>query len=697
VSDTYQSGQKPKSSIVSSTFAQRLSAIFGYRVPNKAKTDFGRKYGLEFVEVDLNNDLYRIKQASIGNIFKSQGLSTQLQRYFDAYTKETMISYDNIVERQQRLNELRFAYYNCEFINRAVKLCADEATQLDQQNRIISVESSNLGFVQRVYELLTKWGVTQDRIHAACFDIELYGEAFWTQKVTMSGVEKIIPIGPAIIQERLEFNAMKMAEFLAQRDGWSKANVARNAKIQTLIDQYKNNKNMDFSENYAEMFETKLLGFELHDGIVFPPWAISHFRYDADNSEFFPYGRPPLLGCLAPFNQVAATMALQGLARSMSLPVTLYKVKTTPGGDPARVFDDVNTVREEYDNIGTRASSNGLEVYTVNTKIWIPDGLLDVEVKASESQIDFTGDIELYMDRVATASGIPKAYLDQEFGGFGNSGISLVEQYKPFARHVYTIQSVFLQGLGQLIRLHFAITGEYDYNTPFLLSMRFPANEMGEEQRNARTASLELTSSIMEMLQAALGLEDGEPLPEDVVTDIMSKYTFLDPTEIQRWIRLTNVQKLADEEAGGDEDEGDDDDDGGMDFGDDDGGDMEEKRRDTRHRLRDSRERKFQERRLKEVSQRYREVKMGLHVKALEDLHLQDTFGNGKHDVLIRYMEDDDKVFQSIKGFAEPAKKKLKEKTFADMMDQDDDSIDLAAEFLSDYVPPKSTIEKLNT
>jgi hypothetical protein len=114
---------------------------------------------------------------------------------------------------------------------------------------------------------------------------------------------------------------------------------------------------------------------------------------------------------------------------------------------------------------------------------------------------------------------------------------------------VYTIQSAFLEGLGQLIRLHFAITGEFDYNTPFVISMRFPAEDFGEEKMAARTASIDLASSIVEMLQGVLGLEEGEALPEDVVSSILGKYTFLDPTDLTRWIRLSAIQKSAAENA----------------------------------------------------------------------------------------------------------------------------------------------------
>ena len=93
---------------------------------------------------------------------------------------------------------------------------------------------------------------------------------------------------------------------------------------------------------------------------------------------------------------------------------------------------------------------------------------------------------------------------------------------------------IHFTGLGELIRMHFAITGEFDYNTPFVISMRFPAEEESDSKRSAQEASLELSQGIVELIQTVLGLEEGEPLPEDVVIDILSKYSFLDPTDIER-------------------------------------------------------------------------------------------------------------------------------------------------------------------
>lgn len=576
----------PKSALLNKSFNYRLSALFGWRPIDKKKatTDLEKNTGIQFVKVDVGNPVYRTKQAALGNIFDNSKLSQNVDKLFNSYLNETSIVYSDIQERQERLSELRFAVANSPYLSRACRLVADESTMMDDQNRILTVESPSIAFSNRCYELFAQWGLTQQRISATCFEIEQYGEAVWANKVTRNGVERIIPLKAPELVERLEFSPIHQAEVEEQLMNGTDLNKSRKQKIDKLLGMFKDKDTLNaMNDNFADMHDTKLLGYEFHDGIVAPPWDVTHFRYNADCSEFFPYGTPPLIFCLGPFKRAYSLWTLQGLARAASFPVQLYTVKGTEGVGVETAFETVNNVREEYDNIGVTPQSNSLEVYTVNTKIWAPEGLLDLKILESKVDYNFTDDIELAEDQVAFAAGVPRGYLDPSKESWGVSGLALTEQFKPFATHIYTVQSTFLQGIGELIRLHFAITGEFDYNTPFILSMRFPAEEMSDERRNAKSASIELSQSIMELLQGALGLEDGEALPEDVVADILSKYTFLDPTDLQRWIRVSAIAKA--QSKANDEDTGDDgsSDDGGsfsgsgggsdFDLGDDSGGD----------------------------------------------------------------------------------------------------------------------------
>lgn len=576
---SFSSNNAPKSEIQRKSFTQRLSAIFGWRSIDKEKatTEFEKNSGLRFVKVDVGNSAFQIKHAALGNVFKNQKLSSNVNRLFNAYLDETAFTYSSIEERQKRLSELRFAVCNDPFLKRTCQLVADEATQLDDQDRLITVTAENVLFANRCYELFAQWGITQQRISAVCKSLEMYGEALWAHRIGYKGIEKIIPLSVFSLSERLEFSAQHMSEVMAQLKNGDGMNKSRRTKIEKLMGEINNDKEFinGLNEDYADQFDTKLLGFAMEGGEVVPPWIITHFRYMPDDNEFFPYGYPPLLLALPEFKQAFSLKLLQGLARESSFPVQFYQVKQTEGVGVETAFETTDTVRQEYENIGVTAASNSIEVYTVNTKIWAPEGLLDMKIFESKVDFNFIDDIVNAEKNVAIAAGVPMPYLT---GGMGSSestvqiasGIALAEQYKPFGRHVYSIQTSFLEELGKLIRLHFAITGEFDYNTPFVLSMRFPAEEASADKRESRAASLDMTQQIMELLQTTLGLEEGETLPEDVIIDIMSKYSFLDTTDIERWVRLSSIVKNSSGKSGNDD--SDDFGDGDMDFGGDDSG-----------------------------------------------------------------------------------------------------------------------------
>lgn len=58
--------------------------------------------------------------------------------------------------------------------------------------------------------------------------------------------------------------------------------------------------------------------------------------------------------------------------------ITVYKVKTE-GLSPSMAFDLVNTVREEYNNVNEIGFVQN-DVYTMNTEIFVPESLVDIEV-----------------------------------------------------------------------------------------------------------------------------------------------------------------------------------------------------------------------------------------------------------------------------------------------------------------------------
>lgn len=687
----YTSGSAPKSAIQKQGFTRFLSTLFGWRQAPVARNAAGqplgtRDAGVEFVSVDVGS-AQRVTQAAVEQALSNPKLSERLEALFNSWLSDTTDSLTEMANRAKRVDQLTYAKLNDPFIGRVVKLYADEGSQLDVQDHLIGIESADPLMTREMYTLLNLWGVTQPRVRAALEQMATYGDAFWANKITEKGVERIIPLKQLQVSDRLEFNPVDALEALKRQTGAIATLADRHTLIKSMLED------MADTGDFADLFDTKLFGYVIERDLVVPPWAITHFRVDVDASEFAPFGVSPILNTLAPFKLTASTITLQSIARVLSFPVTLYKVKTSAGTDEARQFQTVNRVRENYDNIGVTPAGGNSEVYTVNTKIWMPDGLMDVDVKASQVDMGFTNDIELYQDRVAIATGVPKGYLVQEWGGFGNSAISLTEQFKPFARAVYSLQSAFLEGLSELFRLHFAITGKFDFRTPFTLSLKFPAEEVSDEKRSARANSIELAGAVLDMIRAAIGVQEDEGLPPDIVRDIISKYTFLDPVDVVKWTRDAQYGRSGDFEggAGGETSSGGGGSSGEFDLekelsdleGEEPNPPEEESFESTNlddadfsesyDPIEATRLQEVKMRRLKELTSRYRDAQNTIYFKVLEENCVGD-FLRGKHHVYpsYRYSASSQPMLEALsKNTKNPGalQKRLSEKTVSQVLE----------------------------
>ena len=538
MADERKTIELPKESqIQKSGFTTFMSTLFGFR-RNSDPVGNRTSGPIIPVKVDINSN-ERVGQAFLGQVFQSGPMSEKLSKLLNAYYQDSD-KYAEIAGRKTRVDQITYAITTDPLIGRTVQLYADEATQIDDQNTLIQIESSDPKMTRDMYMLLNQWGVTPTRVWDTIYQLAAYGDAFWANKVTDKGIESIYPLQQLVISDRLEFSPSKVLEKEKLRNGGFNNLASNNYLIQQMLDTME-----DMDGDFASLFETKLFGFCLDDKTVAPPWDVTHFRVGSEAGRFFPWGTSPIIGALAPYKEVTSMMALNNIARQMNFPITLYKVKTTENMDEAKQFSVLNRVREAYDNIGVNPGIGGSEVYTVNTRIWLPDGLLTVETVSPRADVDdYKEDIELRQQREAIALSLPEAFFNGDFYGAGYvSAKSLVQQYKPLRRRVFSLQNAFLQGVSDLFRLHFAITGDHDFREPFTLSMRYPAEEVDSEITSARSSSIETVANIIDMIKGAIGLDDEEGLPPDIVKDIIIKYSFLDPADVIKWTRDAKYSK----------------------------------------------------------------------------------------------------------------------------------------------------------
>ena len=540
----------PDSSAIKSTrFSSFLSTLFGWRKNKSAVA--GNK--VDFVKVDLDAKEQRIGQALLNDTPNLRGdMSQKAEELFNRWLSDNTDKLSELTLRKNRIEQIDFMVQNDPYVNRTVELYADESCQLDQQDTIISIETPDPRMTLDMYKLINQWGLTQNRIRETVKQLGKYGDAFWANTITEKGVERIVPLQQMQVLDRIEFNPIKVMEMKRKREGFFGAFASNNYLLDQMMQM------MEERNSFSDLFDTKLFGFSIDKEISVPAWNITHFRVGAEGSEFYPWGTSPIIGALAPYKQTQSAIALQAMARELSFPVTVYEVKTDENMDEASQFATVNKVREAYDNIGVSQKVGNSEVYTVNTKIWAPEGLLKVNVqKADTGSNDGVDDIKLYQERTAMALGIPRSFYGEEgWKSLASSGKSLTQQYKPFARKCFSIQSAFLEGLADLFRIHFAITGIYDFRIPFTLSMKYPVVEESDDYSNAKKSSIETANAVADLIRSAIGAEEGEPLPADIIRDIIDKYTFLDPSDIMKWTRDAKYYAMSKDKAENEEEGG---------------------------------------------------------------------------------------------------------------------------------------------
>lgn len=525
-----QTNKKPESSAIkSSGFTNFLSTLFGWR----RNTSKGSAKVVDLTKVDIGGKDQRIGQALLNNLPNLKGTMNQtLDELFNSWLSDNTDKYTELQQRMNRIEQIDFMVQNDPYVGRTVNLYADESCQLDQQDTIINIDTPDTRMTKDMYKLLNQWGVTQTRIRETIKQLGKYGDAFWSNSVTEKGIERILPLQQVQVTDRIEFNPVKALELKKRREGFY--NFASNNYLIMQMLQELENKN-----SFADMFDTKLFGFSIDNDLVVPAWNITHFRVGSEGSMYYPWGESPILGALAPYKQTQSAIVLQALARELNFPITHYKVRVDENEDLGGQFAGMNRVREAFDNIGVNPQMGNTETYTTNTKIWSPNDLITVEVlKAESSNVDSVDDIKLYQDRTAVSLGLPKSFYGEEgWKGLGNSGKSLIQQYKPFARTCFALQNAFLEGLADTFRIHFAITGQYDFRIPFTLSMKYPTLEEDDSYINSKRNSIEVASSVVSLVKSSIGASDDEPLPADIIRDIIGKYTFLNPEDIIKWTR----------------------------------------------------------------------------------------------------------------------------------------------------------------
>jgi len=410
----------------------------------------------------------------------------------------------------------------------AREMLGHEVVQGDTNNQIISVEAKDKK--QRIYieKLLIRLNV-DSYIFPTINNLITTGDAGWILTFHNKGISEILNVDPFDIDDRIEFTPHDVEKEL-RSTGFNSMfkNISNDKKMQLLA------QNIMDQGDYASFFRSYLFGFQV-GSFVLPPWRFLHFRNYDTNSFFAPFGIPAFIYSLAPTKMYDMALGMAVLARQANMPIDVYTLNFPQGGMPTDKVElaanfirywqasGLQQVRKENDGLG-------------EAKITIKD-LFEYEQQSPQINLGRIDDIELMRDDIVISTGLPRNFLDPNNGGFGNSGVSLIQQHKPFARKVYKYQTIFLEQVSQMIKIDMIQSGDFNMEEiDFKLSMPYPESQNNPELISSQRDLFALANEVLDGIKERVGGGDEIPLPPDLIKQVYKKVTAFDPETIDKWI-----------------------------------------------------------------------------------------------------------------------------------------------------------------
>lgn len=542
---------------------QRLASRFGFAaVPNTSDTS--KKNGAVVSNFKLINKPTQIQLTGktpkeelelVSSLVADSHLTSTVQELYDEWAEDTQNTYANVQERMERLNALTYMCDNEGIVRSAATLTASEVAALSDNCAFTAISEDKKWEDEINYALKHLWKYDQPTVYGLAWNLFVYGEAFQAREISSAGVIKLNMVRPTEIAERLEFKPSEVANYKMEAAAGtggrstgfminltnptngtqSNTNLSFAAKNNQVTYKSTDSLLKDYIDNITdisatEFYTSHLLGYRMFGDMLIAPWQVIHYRFNADVSEFWPYGQPTLLPCLSAYKSLQRAMGLDDLEKLLSLPMKMYKVKTN-GVSATRAFDLVQMVKSRFENVGLVSTAAGLEGPSLCTNIWTAEDLVTVETvesgRANES--GSTEKLKFFRDRLATSTGIPLNYLDPTSEGFQMSGVALTTLFRPFRTLVESIRKIIQTEVEDTIRLHDSIRG---VQTPdFVLAMN-TSNSVATEDTESK---LTLADNVIEAIAGLLGT-DKEALPRGIKKDVLMKYVGLTAAELDSYI-----------------------------------------------------------------------------------------------------------------------------------------------------------------
>jgi len=412
---------------------------------------------------------------------------------------------------------------NCSYIARAIELVADETIQADTNDQPIFIDAKRpvKKYIQKFFDDIN----INALLRPTLVDIIQYGNAGWILGFDDKGINEIIPVNVRSLKDRLEFSPYEVKQEIQKQSALFSA-FNKMSRMSSLIDSI-----MD-KEETTSYFKKYLFGFQVEDKVL-PPWKFIHFRNLTNKSPFAPFGIPLYIHSMSAYKQYDAAMTLQNAARVARFPKQVVSINLPNQMDATTKIEKAMEAMQEWLNIGFGTSKKELPglgdvIFTIKDLFEFQDVKVDVD-------LGDIGDIEILRDAIIVSTMLPRYIIDPKDSGFGDTGVALIEKWKPFARLIYRMQSILLENITQLVKIQMLYTGDFSLeDTKFTLSMKYPESQVNADIVSSQSSLLDLANNIISAIQDKV--TGGEQLPPELLKSIYTQFLPYDTAKIEAWI-----------------------------------------------------------------------------------------------------------------------------------------------------------------
>jgi hypothetical protein len=296
-------------------------------------------------------------------------------------------------------------------------------------------------------------------------------------------------------------------------------------------------KRTNFEESSAPLkYEYKLRDQKTK---ILYPWEVIHYKIPTGDEEYFPYGISSADACRSPYRRLLVLEGLLALARAAKTDKLVVRIPTGTN-NPEAAMAKLSRARAMWHDIifGSGKEVRGVKKPDAFTEVlWLPEGSGDqrIGLERLTSTIDFTTteDVEYFLDKLISATGMPRSYFkpDEKYQGYKK----LTLQDLRFSRKVAKVVKSYSYGHIVLASIILALNSRWTEGTSLAAKYR-QITPVADEQLNSMRVALDNISTMSNYFITLTGRPN---LSDLAVKTLLIRYLDLDPETIDLMIQTS--------------------------------------------------------------------------------------------------------------------------------------------------------------